>query len=271
MSLGKLCLFTILVVVVALAVRWGGVQAKEIDVGIPNSRPQSTVASLDASPWYTGRQSSQPVRAKRVFDAKMDNASSVFLPVQSRNSDDIAAGKLLVASRALGDPSFAETVILVVRCDADGVVGLILNRRTDIPLSEVLEQFEAAKGRSDRVYLGGPVETPAVFALLRSTAKLDGAEQVLSGLYWISKKAPFEKTISGRPDPANFHVYLGYAGWSKDQLRREIKQGSWFIFQGDLGTVFDSDPNTLWHQLIQKTEFQFADREPAKAQFQASS
>jgi putative transcriptional regulator len=94
--------------------------------------------------------------------------------VQSQNPEDLSAGKLLVASRALADPNFAETVVLLVRCDAEGVVGLILNRRTNIPLSRVLEQFESAKDRSDPAYLGGPVETPAVFALLRSTAKLDG-------------------------------------------------------------------------------------------------
>lgn len=167
-----------------------------------------------------------------------------------------------MASRALADPNFAETVVLLVRCDAKGVVGLILNRRANIPLSRVLEQFESAKDRSDPVYLGGPVETPAVFALLRSTAKLDGAEQVFSGVYLISTKTVFEKAISGRPDPGIFHVYLGYAGWSNDQLRKEVELGSWFIFQGDAGTVFDSDPDSLWRQMIQKTELKLAGSDP---------
>jgi len=175
-----------------------------------------------------------------------------------------------VASRALADPDFAETVILLVRCDTEGVVGLILNRRTEVPLSRVLDQLAAAKDRSDPVYLGGPVEIPAVFALLRSTAKLEGAEQILGGVYWISTKASLEKAIAGRPGPGMFHVYLGYAGWSNDQLREEIELGSWFIFQGNAATVFDSDPDSLWRQMIQKTEFQFARRKPADALSQAT-
>lgn len=236
MSLSKVGFFATLFVVVAFAaVPRIDVHAKEVDVLTPNWRPYHPVVAHN---------------------------ESLFLPVQSQNPDDLSAGKVLVASRELGDPNFAETVILLVRCDAQGVIGLILNRRTDIPLSRVLEQLDAAKDRSDPVYLGGPVETPAVFGLLQSTAKLEGAEQVFNGVYWISTKTAFEKTISGRPDRGIFHVYLGYAGWSTDQLRREVKQGSWFIFQGDARTVFDSDPDSLWRQMIQKTELKLAGSDP---------
>jgi putative transcriptional regulator len=223
MSLRKLCLFATLATVVAFAaVERLDVQTKESDVLTPNSRP------------------------------------AVFLPAQSKNPRELGAGKLLVASRDLADPNFAETVVLLVRCDAEGVVGLILNRRTNVPLSRVFEELKAAKDRSDRVYLGGPVETPAVFALLRSTAKLEGAEQIFGGVYLISTKTLFEKAISARPDPGVFHVFLGYAGWGNDQLRKEVELGAWFIFQADTRTVFDSDPDSLWRQMIQKTEFKLA-------------
>ena len=145
------------------------------------------------------------------------------------------------------------------------MVGLILNRRTDVPLARVLEGLKAAKDRSDSVYLGGPVQTPAVFALLKSPVKLEGAKHIFGGVYLISTKALFEQTISARPDPNVFHVYLGYAGWNNDQLRKEVELGAWFIFQADAGTVFNSDPDFLWRQMIQKTELKLAGSEPADA------
>ncbi len=194
-----------------------------------------------------------------VLGAKSEMVPGVFLPVQSKNPQDLGIGKLLVASRDLGDPIFAKTVVLLVRYDTDGVVGLMLNRRTDVPLSRVFEQFKAAKDRSDPVYMGGPVELPAVFALLQSKAKLEEAEHVFGGVYLISTKSALEKTISGRPDPGVFHVYLGYAGWTPDQLRKEIEVGAWFIFQGDTQTVFNSNPDSLWSQMIRKTELKMAD------------
>jgi putative transcriptional regulator len=184
-------------------------------------------------------------------------------PVQSNDAKDLGAGKLLVASRNLADPNFAKTVILLVHSDDQGVVGLILNRRTDIAVSRVLEGFQGAKDRSDPAYLGGPVEVPTVFALLQSSAKVEGAERIFSGVYLISTKTLFEQTLAARPDPQVFHVYLGYAGWANDQLRNEVKQGAWFIFPADTGAVFNSDPGSLWPQMIRKTELKYAGREPA--------
>ncbi len=202
-----------------------------------------------------------------AFRAESEIPSAVFLPVQSKNAKDLGAGKLLVASRDLGDPNFAEAVILLVQYDEEGVVGLILNRRTEVSLSQVLKEPKEAKDRSDKVYRGGPVETPAVFALLQSPAKVEGAQHIFGAVYLISTKALFEQTISARPDPSTFHVYLGYAGWNADQLQKEVELGAWFIFRADAGTVFNSDPDSLWPRMIRKTELNLAeiDPEPARA------
>jgi putative AlgH/UPF0301 family transcriptional regulator len=51
---------------------------------------------------------------------------------------------------------------------------------------------------------------------------------------------------------------LGYAGWTQDQLRTEAQLGAWFVFPADAATVFNSDPDSLWLHMIQKTELQLA-------------
>jgi putative AlgH/UPF0301 family transcriptional regulator len=232
MSLCKLCFFTVLATIIAfVAVGRFNVQIKGFE---------------DRSNWV------------KAFRAENEIRPTVFLPVQSKNVRDLGAGKLLVASRGLADPFFAKTVVLLVHYDAEGVVGLILNRRTDVPLSRVLEELKAAKHLSDPVYLGGPVETAAVFALLQSREKVEGAQHIFGAVYLISTKTLFEQTISSRPDPSGFHVYLGSAGWTNDQLRKEVELGAWFIFPADAETVFDSDPDSLWSQMIQKTELKVA-------------
>jgi hypothetical protein len=91
---------------------------------------------------------------------------------------------------------------------------------------------------------------------------MEKAENIFGGVYLISDKALFEQTISARPDPGVFHVYLGYAGWTQDQLRTESQLGAWFVFPADAATVFNSDPDSLWLQMIQKTELQLAKTEP---------
>jgi len=219
MSLARLGLFAVLAAIVAHAVQL----ANNRDVA---NRVEASYARSQISP-------------------------AIPVPVQSKNPQLLGVGKILVASRRLGDPYFAQTIILLVQHDAGGVVGLILNRRTELPMSRVLGDYQAAKDRSDPVYFGGPVDSQQI--------------RICQGVYQIATKAQFERTLTDRAAPKAFHVYLGYAGWQGDQLRKEMELGAWFVFPGDAETVFNSDPDSLWPQMIRKTELQMARNEPGDA------
>ena len=171
---------------------------------------------------------------------------------------DLAAGKFLIARRDLPAPNFTRTVILLVRYGEDGAMGLVINRRTKLPLSRVLEELKVAKDRSDQVYLGGPVEITAVLALLRSPAKPEDARHVFADVYLISSKAPLEKALAVGAESSALRAYLGYSGWAAGQLEQEIELGAWFIWRGDAATVFDPDPETVWSRMIKKTEASIA-------------
>lgn len=246
MSPRKLCFYTLAAVFSFVAV---------IRLDRPLENP-------DAQQATTGAIESSLVAG---FRPKSKMLPADFLPAQSKSAKNLGVGKLLVASRNLGDPHFAKTVILLARYDDQGVLGLVLNHRTSVPLSRVLESLKAAKDRSDPVYVGGPLEMPAVFALFQSPAKLEGAEHIFGGVYLIAAKPLFEQTIAARPDPGVFHVYLGYAGWTQDQLRKEVELGAWFIFPAEAATVFNADPDSLWQEMIRKTEMQVVQGEPANA------
>jgi putative AlgH/UPF0301 family transcriptional regulator len=262
MSMRKRFLFAMLFTIIVLAAAGRvSVYKAEFDVLKPNTWPHAPVPAAAALPWYDSEPANKPSRWLNAFRTEGELLPALFLPIQFKNPQDLGVGKLLVASRSLGDPDFARTVVLLVRYDEKGALGLILNRRTDVPLSRVLD-LKAAKDRSDPVYLGGPVGPSAVFALFESSAKMEKAENIFGGVYLISDKALFEQTISARPDPGLFHVYLGYAGWTQDQLRSEAQSGAWFVFPADAATVFNSAPDSLWLQMIQKTELQLAKTEP---------
>jgi putative AlgH/UPF0301 family transcriptional regulator len=134
----------------------------------------------------TIRPTSLVDRTGPTYRTKSEIPQAVFVPVQSKDTKHLGVGKLLVASRNLADPNFAKTVILLVHSDDQGIVGLILNRRTNLALSRVLEDIPGTKDRADPVYLGGPVEVPAVSALLQSSTKVEGANHIFGGVYLIS-------------------------------------------------------------------------------------
>jgi len=194
--------------------------------------------------------------------------SALIVPAQS--TQDLGIGKLLVAKRDAREATFAETVILVVRYTQGGTVGLMLNRRTEVPVSRALDPLKGASGRSDPVFAGGPVELPNVLALLRTNIMPEGAEHVTGKVYLVPTGTLLEKTLAKRPDPADFRVYLGYCGWSPGQLENETSHGFWRVLNGSADIVFDSEPETLWSRLIERAEQRIAreqghgvDRAPA--------
>ncbi len=189
-------------------------------------------------------------RSLRIAAAVL--CGSLTLPAQSTRVQDLGIGKLLVAQRDSRDPVFAQTVILLVHYDHDGTVGLAINRRTDVPVSRALQEYKGAKGRSDPVYAGGPVEVQNLLALLRASVMPEGATHVSGKVYLVTSKTLLEKTLSDRTDPGEFRVYLGYCGWGPGQLENETKEGFWHIFAGDADLVFDSKPDTLWSRLIER-------------------
>lgn len=179
--------------------------------------------------------------------------------VSARAEDDLAPGKFLVAGRELADPNFAEAVVLLVDYDAEhGAMGLIVNRRTDVPISRVFGDLKEAKTRTDPVYVGGPVELSTVFALLRSSVQPGDAKRIFADVYLAKTKDQLLKAMTDKQDAASFHVFLGYAGWGTGQLEHEVDLGAWHVMPAETAVVFHSDPESVWPRLIKRTEQQFA-------------
>ena len=51
------------------------------------------------------------------------------------------AGRLLVANPLLGDPKFSRSVVLMIEHDADGALGLVINRPSETRVAEIIEQL----------------------------------------------------------------------------------------------------------------------------------
>jgi putative transcriptional regulator len=190
-------------------------------------------------------------------------AGACCLAAQSKNPADLAAGKILVTPRDSPDPVFAQSVVLLVRYNATGALGLMVNRRTTVPISRALSEVEGAAGHSDPVFVGGPVELDTVFALARTPRKPEGATVVVGDIYFISTKTALEKALGSASNPSGLRIYLGYCGWSPRQLDNEVREGRWYIFNRGEVLAFDAKPATLWTRLIGQAEERLVLRVPS--------
>ena len=178
---------------------------------------------------------------------------------QSADVKALGVRKLLVASRGLADPNFAESVVLLIQYDQRGAFGLIINHRTQAPISRLLQDLNAAKHGADPIYIGGPVEMARVFGLFKSPKRPDEGTSVLSGVYLAVSKALLEKALAASSGPGDLRLYLGYCGWGGGQLENEVRLGGWWIFEANAGVVFDPDPGSVWSRLIARTEQEIAE------------
>ena len=180
--------------------------------------------------------------------------SSSPLPPQS----ELGKGKFLVASRQLGDPNFAETVVLLLEANQEeGAIGVIINRPTDVRLSTLLPDLKGLQQRTDLVYLGGPVAGNQLLLLTRSNSQPEGSHPVFKDVYTISGRPGLQRMLDEAGAGARFRAYVGYAGWAPGQLGLEVLRGDWRVLQADAETIFGKASSEIWPELIRRSEAQW--------------
>jgi putative transcriptional regulator len=163
-------------------------------------------------------------------------------------------GKLLVATRKSSDAELSKTVVLLIDHNAEGAIGLILNRRIDAPLSRVFSEMKGKPGGSTQLYFAGPIDI-GVRALVRSrTWPNDAALKLYGDVYVVANNAAIRKRAAATPAPGEFRVYAGYTGWSATQLRNEVSAGLWYVAPGAADIVFDAHPESLWRRLLERVQ-----------------
>ncbi len=95
----------------------------------------------------------------------------------------LGKGIFLVASPALRDPNFRQTVILLCEHGQDGALGVVVNRPTGMLLSEALLQIPILESQRHVLYAGGPVQPNQVLLLYRLGHEPDDTHHVFDGVY----------------------------------------------------------------------------------------
>jgi putative transcriptional regulator len=161
-------------------------------------------------------------------------------------------GRLLVATPDLKDPHFERTVVMVVSHEPTGTLGVVLNRATEVLVTEVLDPWAGLAAEPPVLFEGGPVQPEAAICLGRARmgavprqgfARIEGAVGTVD--------------LSGDPemiarDLDRVRVFAGYAGWDPDQLREEIESGSWFVLDSLPGDAFVETPDDLWTMVLRR-------------------
>jgi putative transcriptional regulator len=163
-------------------------------------------------------------------------------------------GKFLVARRSLTDPNFRETVVYLVAHDEEGTWGMVVNRRTEMRLSEVLPEIYRETADRHRLFVGGPVALSNVVLLFRQPVEEGLVQEVTDGVYVSLDRDVLDHLLAEDTPAESMRLFAGHAGWSPGQLAAEIDQDAWYVVPGDLDALFSRNVVFLWHRLIAELE-----------------
>jgi putative transcriptional regulator len=157
-------------------------------------------------------------------------------------------GSLLISSGGLYDPNFRHTVVLIGEHNADGALGVILNRALDVTVEQAVMPLSHLVPPGDPLFQGGPVlpESPVLLAELAHPELADilafGSVGFLVG----------EVAADIQPGILRARVYAGYAGWGAGQLEGEMAVDSWIIEPARVDDVFTDAPDLLWSRVLER-------------------
>ena len=157
------------------------------------------------------------------------------------------AGQLLLASPALVDPNFSRTVVLIGAHSAEGAMGVVLNRPSELTVGEAVPQLERAVDEQEPVYVGGPVRPGAVVFLAEFLDPAPAGLLVIGRIGFPSPDADVEELTEAT---ARARVFAGYAGWGEGQLEAEIDHGDWIAEPALAEDVFTEVPAELWSRVL---------------------
>lgn len=159
------------------------------------------------------------------------------------------AGKLLIATPAIGDGNFEQSVIFILHHDADGALGVIINEPSELAADELLPRWAQLTIEPAVIFDGGPVQRNGFIGVGRSIGEVaEGALRVPdSDLLTVDLDSD---PVLARTQIDRLRLFRGYSGWGPRQLDTELAAGAWFTVEAQPEDVWSPDPSTLYEQVL---------------------
>jgi putative transcriptional regulator len=166
------------------------------------------------------------------------------------NKLDPLKGRILISEPFLEDEYFRRSVILLCEFNEEGAFGFILNNMMKIELSELIEGLDI---EGFNISLGGPVQTNNLYFIHSSPELLPGSIEIIKGLYMGGEFETLKEQIAaGTINSEEIRFFLGYSGWSPNQLQDEMKENSWFVSNVDAEQVMAGNQKGFWNEVLSK-------------------
>lgn len=149
--------------------------------------------------------------------------------MEEENKIEVRQGDLLLANPVIKQPDFYRSAVLILEQDASGGhIGLILNMPTKLLMQDLFDL--PADALETEVFSGGPVDDNRLFMLHMLGDRVAGSMEVSEGLYVGGGLDDIAAAVmSGEAASGRMRFFIGYSGWGKGQLEKEIADNFWAV------------------------------------------
>jgi putative transcriptional regulator len=192
------------------------------------------------------KQSKPPTSSPLEPETPQDTPDFSESTAGTARSELELANHFLIAMPSMLDPIFGGTVVYLCEHNANGALGVIINKPTDMTMDVLFDRIDLkleiqpnrAPGVPKPVMFGGPVQTERGFVLHAPLGQFLSMMKVTEEIALTTSKDVLEAVASGA-GPQRLLVSLGCAGWGAGQLEREIVKNGWLTVRADPTIIFE--------------------------------
>lgn len=156
------------------------------------------------------------------------------------------AGNLLIAHPSLSDPHFQQSIVLISADSLEkGVMGVVINRPLKHKLSDVDPNLKGDPLGDTPLYAGGPVSSQEIIMTAWEEVMFGSEVKVHFG---ITLEQARKLNNEGRVK--QMVAYLGYSGWSHDQLVEELDSKFWVQSSIQNLSMIEEPSEKLWKAMF---------------------
>jgi putative transcriptional regulator len=174
-----------------------------------------------------------------------------MIDIAFKNNIKPTNGCVLISDPFLDEDFFRRSVILLCDHSSEGSFGFVLNNFLDIDLHEIDNDFPDINAV---ISVGGPVETESLFYIhtfgdiIKDSTPVNDSISIGGNFEQIK-----EELSKDQENHSKIRFFLGYSGWDKLQLSREMSENSWIVASNittdELLSIHQKD---FWQYCIEK-------------------
>ena len=159
-------------------------------------------------------------------------------------------GKLLIAEPSiLSDSSFNRSVVLLTEHNENGSVGFIFNKPAPYKIKDLIPEIDS----SLKIYFGGPVSEDNLYFVHKVPDLIPESIEIGNGIFWGGDFEVVQELLKDKIlSKDDIRFFLGYSGWSKEQLDEELSITSWLVIENKFKNLFKVGHHTFWKNELNK-------------------